>query len=294
MLVTPTQDLGKILTALHSVKIDNCLHFVPAIQVAQLALKHRQNKNQRQRIIAFVGSPLEDEEKDLVKLGKKLKKNNVAVDVVNFGETAENQAKLEAFIGAVNSSDNSNLLTVPPGPHILSDIIISSAILQDGEGGGMGAAMAASMSGMGGGGGGDFEYGVDPSLDPELAMALRISAEEERQRQERESKATGGTEGGAAEGGAPAGGDTGMSEEDDLLQQALAMSMAQESGAAAEAKPQGVDVSPGTAAAIKAADAMDQDEDEEMKLAMAMSVGDGAAAGEAKAEAGGDNAMSGY
>eukprot|EP00961_Rhodomonas_salina_P046695 626659-Rhodomonas_salina.1 len=71
------------------------------------------------------------------------------------------------------------------------------------------------------------------------------------------------------------------------------MSMAQESGAAAEAKPQGVDVSPGTAAAIKAADAMDQDEDEEMKLAMAMSVGDGAAAGEAKAEAGGDNAMSG-
>eukprot|EP00961_Rhodomonas_salina_P074446 999831-Rhodomonas_salina.2 len=124
VLVTPTQDLGKILTALHSVKIDNCLHFVPAIQVAQLALKHRQNKNQRQRIIAFVGSPLEDEEKDLVKLGKKLKKNNVAVDVVNFGETAENQAKLEAFIGAVNSSDNSNLLTVPPGPHILSDIII--------------------------------------------------------------------------------------------------------------------------------------------------------------------------
>ena len=43
--------------------------------------------------------------------------------------------------------------------------------------------------GSGGGvGGGDAfaEYGgVDPSMDPELAMALRVSMEEERARQER-------------------------------------------------------------------------------------------------------------
>ena len=69
-------------------------------------LKHRQNKNQRQRIIVFVGSPIEEDEKTLVKLGKKLKKNNVAVDVVNFGEEQENEPKLKAFIEAVNSSDN--------------------------------------------------------------------------------------------------------------------------------------------------------------------------------------------
>ena len=31
----------------------------------------------------------------LVKLGKKLKKNSVAMDIVNFGEEAENAAKLE-------------------------------------------------------------------------------------------------------------------------------------------------------------------------------------------------------
>jgi 26S proteasome regulatory subunit N10 len=41
-----------------------------------------------------------------VKLGKKLKKNNVAVDVINFGEEQENEPKLKAFIEAVNSSDN--------------------------------------------------------------------------------------------------------------------------------------------------------------------------------------------
>jgi 26S proteasome regulatory subunit N10 len=40
-----------------------------------------------------------------VKLGKKLKKNNVSVDVINFGEDSMNTTKLEAFIEAVNSND---------------------------------------------------------------------------------------------------------------------------------------------------------------------------------------------
>jgi 26S proteasome regulatory subunit N10 len=240
------------------------------LQVAQLALKHRQNKNQRQRIIAFVGSPLEDDAKELVKLGKKLKKNNVAVDVVNFGETAENQEKLEAFIAAVNSNDNSNLLTVPPGPHILSDIIISSPILQDGESGGGGGSMGGAGMGMMPS---QFEFGVDPSLDPELAMALRISAEEERQRQERELKAKAEAEGGSAAPAvtstpAAAGGDA--MDEDDMLQQALAMSMQQSAStpAPATATRGGVDLSPGTLAAVQA---MDED-DEELKLAMSMSM----------------------
>ena len=298
VLVTPTQDLGKILTALHGVSINGKTNFVATIHVAQLALKHRQNKNQRQRIIAFVGSPLEDDVKELVKLGKKLKKNNVAVDVINFGETAENQEQLEAFIGAINNNDNSNLLTVPPGPHILSDIVISSPILQDGEGGGAGPM---PTGGGGGGGGGDFEYGVDPSIDPELAMALRISAEEERQRQEREDAAGGGAaaEGGAAvEGaaveGAAAGGDAMVTDEDSMMQQALAMSMQADgtapatpakAAAPAVAVP-GADVSPGTLAAITQSDAMLDDEDEQLRLAMAMSVQDDAAAAPAGAGGG--------
>ncbi len=32
-----------------------------SVQIAQLALKHRQNKNQRQRIVIFVGSPLSED-----------------------------------------------------------------------------------------------------------------------------------------------------------------------------------------------------------------------------------------
>lgn len=64
-----------------------------------------------------------------MKIAKKLKKNNVAVDVVSFGHEAENEEKLSAFHGAVNSNDNSHIVTVPPGP-VLSDVLINSPIFQ--------------------------------------------------------------------------------------------------------------------------------------------------------------------
>ncbi|KAB2009514.1 hypothetical protein ERO13_D10G154650v2 [Gossypium hirsutum] len=52
----------------------------------KLALKHRQNKNQQQRIIVFAGSPIKHEKRALEMIGKKLKKNSVALDIVDFGE----------------------------------------------------------------------------------------------------------------------------------------------------------------------------------------------------------------
>ncbi|KAF8941527.1 hypothetical protein BGZ58_006930 [Dissophora ornata] len=217
VLVTFTSDIGQILSALHSVAIGGKVSFTTSVQIAQLALKHRQNKNQRQRIIVFVGSPVEEDEKTLVKLAKKLKKNSIAVDVVNFGEEAENTTKLEAFVTAVNNNDNSNLVTVPPGPHLLSDILVSSAILAGEDG----SAPAYVSSG-----GGSYEFGVDPNLDPELALALRISLEEERARQEAASGGAAKTEGGAESVSAAAGSDSAMSFEDDLLAQALASSQA--------------------------------------------------------------------
>lgn len=95
-----------------------------ALNVAQLALKHRENKNQRQRIVVFLASPigggasgagsssavtataagLEDQ---LVKLGRKMKKNNVAIDVILFGdEGMENEVVLGKFVEACQSGDN--------------------------------------------------------------------------------------------------------------------------------------------------------------------------------------------
>ncbi|KAG1452558.1 hypothetical protein G6F56_007787 [Rhizopus delemar] len=182
----------------------------------QLALKHRQNRNQHQRIIVFVASPLETDEKTLVKLAKKLKKNNVAVDIINFGEEAENTSRLEAFINNVNNNDNSHLVTIPPGPHILSDMLISTPIVQGEEG----------ASNFAGSGGGDFEFGVDPSLDPELALALRISLEEEKARQEAEAAKNGGSsEDNAKAGESSMEIDSHGNDDDAELQAALAMSM---------------------------------------------------------------------
>src|SRR6267154_259173 len=94
VLVTHTKDLGHILSALHmsSSKVSGTIDIPTALSIAQLALKHRENKNLRQRIIVFVGSPLEGQgadEKVMVKLAKKLKKNNVAIDVVCFGDGIE-------------------------------------------------------------------------------------------------------------------------------------------------------------------------------------------------------------
>ena len=69
-------------------------------------MKHRKNKKGVQRIVAFVGSPIDATEKEIEKVGKNLKKNGVAVDIVLFGEVDENNEKLEKFIEKVNSSNN--------------------------------------------------------------------------------------------------------------------------------------------------------------------------------------------
>lgn len=52
-------------------------------------------------------SPVDEDEKTLEHLGKKLKKNGVAVDIVNMetANPAQNQ-KLQKLVEAVNSADN--------------------------------------------------------------------------------------------------------------------------------------------------------------------------------------------
>ncbi|XP_051261910.1 26S proteasome non-ATPase regulatory subunit 4 isoform X1 [Dicentrarchus labrax] len=177
VLTTLTPDTGRILSKLHAVQPRGNISFCTGIRVAHLALKHRQGKNHKMRIIAFVGSPVEDNEKELVKMAKRLKKEKVNVDVINFGEEEMNTEKLTAFINTLNGKEGagSHLVTVPPGPS-LADALLSSPILA-GEGG---AVLGLGAS--------DFEFGVDPSADPELALALRVSMEEQRQRQEDEAR----------------------------------------------------------------------------------------------------------
>jgi len=266
VLVSPTDDMGNILNSLHNASVGGQLNFVEGVQVAQLALKHRRNKNGAQRIVLFVGSPVEAEQKALVKVGKLLKKNNIAVDVVVLGDRDGNADKLRAFVDAANANDNSNLVAIPAGV-VPSDVLISSPVIQGKDSGGGGSGESSTGGGGGGGGGGSFQEfgGIDPNLDPELAMALRISMEEERARQEAAASADGAaaeaspaapTEPAASTPKTPeAPTDDAMDEDDALLQEALAMSMKEDEGATVEP------------AAME-----DDEDDDEMKLALAMSM----------------------
>jgi len=214
VLSTLTTDTGKVLAKLHAVQPKGQIKLIPGLKIAHLALKHRLGKNHKTRIITFIGSPIEADEKELIKVAKKLKKEKVSVDVVSFGEVDENAEILKKFVETINGRDGtgSHLVTIPPGPH-LSDALISSAIIQGEDGA---SAVIASS-------GGGFEFGVDPNEDPELALALRVSMEENRARQAREEAGSGAMDTSAAEPGtasaAPA------PEDEAMLARALEMSM---------------------------------------------------------------------
>ncbi len=310
LLVSPTDDVGKILGALHGIpvrgsgELNSGVDIPASVQVASLALKHRRNKNGQQRIVIFVGSPLSGvEKKTMVKAGKALKKNNVKIDIVAMGELEENEEKLMDLVNAANGNNTEektcHLVTIPAGT-LPSDILISSPVVHGGDANMGGMAMGAGASaGASGGGGDDFaEYGgIDPNLDPELAMALRISMEEERARQERiarenqessanaaEEAASGETsETAAPEAAASASDDVKMEEapaapaveenadmgdEDAMLQQALAMSMA-------DAQPKEEETSAPAEASME-----EDDDDAAMQMALAMSMADAEGASE--------------
>lgn len=347
LLVSPTEDVGKLLSAIHDLQISrsgggfgpssssstsaidssskkrnkDIAEIIAAIQVASLALKHRKNKNGSQRIVLFVGSPLEGlDNKALAKAGRQLKKNNVSIDVVVMGELDVNEEKLKELVDAANgrataadggeSERSCNLVTIPPGV-LPSDILASSPII---HGGSVGSAFAASAAAaaaggdFGGEGGGSSgganpfaEFGgVDPNMDPELAMALRVSMEEERARQERiaaahasEARSGGGASDDGESGGAEESKDTsmddadatvgigpsssamdmGLSEEEALLQQALAMSMNENEPVSAEYNNENFeDDSKPSAAAPVSMEIEDDDEAAAMQLALQMSL----------------------
>lgn len=136
--------------------------------MATLALKHRQNKSEKQRIVVFVGSPVQASTEELDKLGMQLKKNNVSIDIISFGETDANKEKLTKLYESANANETSHYLEIEPGPVLMADAVRQSPILG-------GAAPAA--------GGGDVDFDL-AETDPDLAMAIRISMEEERARQQ--------------------------------------------------------------------------------------------------------------
>ncbi|XP_063702275.1 26S proteasome non-ATPase regulatory subunit 4 [Culicoides brevitarsis] len=256
VLATLTSDVGRILSKMHLVQPTGNINLVTGVRIAHLVLKHRQGKNHKMRIVVFVGSPIKAEESDLTKLAKRLKKEKVNVDIVNFGDHEGNNELLTGFINVLNGKDGtgSHLITVPRGS-ALSEALISSPIIQGEDG--LGAA------GIGGAG---FEFGVDPNEDPELALALRVSMEEQRQRQEEEQRRAQAASGeGGESSSAAAGASASVAEphsEEALLERALAMSTEQPAASSAGA----------SSAASAIPDFSNMSEEEQIAFAMQMSM----------------------
>jgi len=131
--VTLTNDLARILNAVKDVKLSQECDFLTALNISVLTLRHRQNKNQKQRIILFVGSPIRHKVEEMVQIGKKLKKYNIAADIISFGHVEENRPLIEGFLNAINNANNSSMLEVPTGYYIL-DSLFTSPIMNDNMG----------------------------------------------------------------------------------------------------------------------------------------------------------------
>lgn len=130
--VTLTNDLSRILNSVKEIHLSGECDFVTSMNIATLTLKHRQNKSQKQRIILFVGSPIRNSVEDMTNLGKKLKKYNVAVDVISFGNVDQNRDILKAFYESVNNSNNSSILEVPVGFYLMDSLFSSSLMSEAG------------------------------------------------------------------------------------------------------------------------------------------------------------------
>jgi 26S proteasome regulatory subunit N10 len=188
LLTAPTRDETKILASFAQLRPDGDLELSTSLQIAQLALLHRTNKNGGQRVIVFIGSPITDKIEVLTQVAKKLRKENIAVSVVVMGDIDENTEKMNAFVEAANSDGNSHLISVPTGVSP-SEAVRSSPIMVGSGSGGDGYLGGDSMAG-----GGAFADtgGVDPEQDPELAAVMRASLEDSRLAEEARAAAEGG------------------------------------------------------------------------------------------------------
>lgn len=128
----------------------------------------------------FVGYPLEGNEDDFEDVGMRLKKNNVAIDIVNFAHP-DNVSRLQTLVSAANQGSEDapscHFLDVPAGVTHITDVLITSPILQSED------MMHGGDGGAAAGGGELAALGIDPNMDPELAEAIRLSMQEANEAQ---------------------------------------------------------------------------------------------------------------
>lgn len=164
VLVTPTNETSLLYSVFNKVQVGGANKFGKALQIAQLALKHRVNKKQKERIIAFVASEIRENDTEIIDICRKMRRNNTQIDIINICNRS-NANILKTIIDTVNIDDQSCLVNYEhQGAETLNEVVRKSPVMYNNTG-----------QGQPQGGFGD-EY------DEELQAVLRMSLEEEQRR----------------------------------------------------------------------------------------------------------------
>lgn len=128
----------------------------------------------------FVGSPIKHSEEELLAVGKKLKRNSIAVNIIAYGNLDDNRGKLDKFINLVNNNNNSTVVYVEPGFAIVDSLFSSTLMSQNQD--------QMQVDNVGGAVGGGNQGGMVPQsqFDRDLQRAFELSAEEDRKRKQTE------------------------------------------------------------------------------------------------------------
>ena len=160
----------KINSVYKNIVIDyESVSFLKSLKMAALCLNNRINKNQKQRIIFTICSPIIEKDTDIMKLAKDLRRNNVAVDVYNLNQPGNNDI-LTKFNDIVNNDNNSKYVNINEYIDNLTNYISRnfSNNTNTNEGG--------------------FNDDNDDNMDEELKLAIKMSIEAENKRKEEEEK----------------------------------------------------------------------------------------------------------
>lgn len=191
VITSLTNDESILLGSLSKINLNGECDIITALNICILCLKHRINKNQQQRVILFIGSPIKDTKENLIKIGKKLKKYNVAVDVISFGHVEENRELINTFIKEVNNvnnnSNNSNVLEVPLGCYIM-DSLFGSSIMGGGNDFGQGGQPGGAGAGAGGAGSNPQNMGGVSDFERDMNLAMQMSLQEAQKSQQQNNQ----------------------------------------------------------------------------------------------------------
>ena len=183
---TLTNDESTLSHSMDKIRLNGECDFTTSLRIAMLCLKHRSNTSQRERIILFVGSPVKNTVKEVQIVGRFLRKNNVAMDIISFGHVDENREKLNELLNCVKNENNSSIIEVPVGGFIMDSLITSSVL------GGGGQGNEFDMIGIDNNNNNNQninQQGIGMSdFEREMNLAMQLSLEEMKKQEEKNKK----------------------------------------------------------------------------------------------------------